>query len=747
MDISENYWGTDNVSLVKKQVLDADWNVAYLDLITEPYLTLESPSLADIYPFVTDVYLTDKDGNEVTTVSGSQEVTFHVLFNRNMASDIQPDVTFGGSEPFTDYTVTGDWASAREWQGTMTIDPFVNQGRMYMRIKGAAAADDKWLVTGDDHERFFFEVTKSDAQAMALQGVGLLGKNQLSWYQDDYETLAGYNLYRSTSYDPAVDVSEQNFTKINTSVIPYGTEFYEDTDVESGVKYYYYFTVVDTDFNQSQPSNIIDVTPLDGNPPVITHTAVKTVEEGKSLNIQADVTDDVVVTGAAVYYKLDDAESWSSSELNNVSGSSYQVKIPANEITGETLYYYLIAGDGTNTAYFGTPAEPVEVTVVPEGHSVHTYKNGVCVVCGAHKEPEQNDDGYYEIGSEGELFAFAELVNNGAYDISAVLTDDIVISGAGLEFPNDNVPTWTPMGDSSYPFTGTFDGQHHTVKGLYVNTDNDYAGLFGYASNAQIKNIGIEDSYIKGGNYTGALIGYADSCYSGITECYGKNNTVIGSDHTGGLIGYANYAPVEESFNAGGSVTGKNYVGGIAGYAYYYDKTVSYCYSTAKISGESSTGGITGSQSGGLLRSYYLNTSAKPSASSGISRTAEKFANGTVAFALNDSADGGERWYQNIDKGEPDSLPVIAAYGGEHYSVYDLGGAYSNYQKGDVDENDVVDDTDAGIMMHYLNGAMDAETFTDDYNKKAADMNDDADINILDVIAILQADGEQNGNP
>ncbi len=736
-DISGNYWGTENENLIKKQVYDADWNVSYGDLIQAPWLTLESPSLADIYPFVTRAYLTDKDGNEVTTVSGSQEVTFHVLFNREMASDIQPDVTFGGSEPFNDYTVTGDWVSAREWQGTMTIDPFVNQGRMYMRIKGAAAADDKWLVTGDDHERFFFDVTKSDAQAMALQGTGLLGKNQLSWYQDDYETLAGYNLYRSTSYDPSVDISGQGFTKINTSVIPYGTEYYNDEDVEAGVKYYYYFTVVDTDFNESQPSNIIDCTPLDANPPVITHTAVKSVEEGKALNIQADVTDDVIVTGAAVYYKNDDAESWSSRELDNTSGSSYQVKIPANEITGENLYYYLIAGDGTNIAYFGTAEEPVEVTVVPERHNVHTYKNGVCVVCGAHQEPEQNDDGFYEIGSAGELFAFAELVNSGANDISAVLTSDIVINDKNTVFPNDDTQTWTPIGNSSYPFTGEFDGQNHSISGLYVNTGGEYSGLFGYVSSAQIKNIGIENSYIKGGNYTGALIGCASSCYSGITGCYGKDNTVIGNDYTGGLIGSADYSPIENCYNADGSVTGGNYVGGLVGYAYHYDKTASYCYNTAAISGTSCTGGTAGSQSGGLLRCYYLNTSAKAGASSGISRTAEKFANGTVAYALNDSAEGGGVWYQNIEKGEADSSPVLAAYGGEHYAVYDLAASYSNYRRGDLNRDDAVNDADAKILMSYINGMISAEDFTDNYNKKAADMNDDADIDILDAISIL----------
>ncbi|MBQ9603926.1 MAG: hypothetical protein IJR45_00785, partial [Firmicutes bacterium] len=363
IDISENYWGTTNENLIKRQVFDKDYEVSYSDLIQEPWLTLESESLSEIYPFVTRAYLTDKDGNEITTVSGSQEVTFHVLFNRDMASDIQPSVGFGGSEPFTDYTVMGDWVSDREWQGTMVIDPFINQGRMYMRVQGAAAADDKWLVTGDDHERFFFEVTKSDAQSMALQGAGLPGKTMLSWYQDDFETLAGYNIYRSKSYDKEKNAVEQSFVKLNTSVIANGEETYTDENVEEGKDYYYYFTVMDTDFNESAPSNVVKCTPLDGTLPVIVHEPITKLEKGKSFGVRADVTDNVGVDKVTVWYKNANEEQWQSETMDKISGNSYFVRISANEMSEGTMQYYIAASDGLNTAYFGTENEPLEFVV------------------------------------------------------------------------------------------------------------------------------------------------------------------------------------------------------------------------------------------------------------------------------------------------------------------------------------------------------------------------------------------------
>ena len=388
-DISGNYWGTTNPDLVKVQCLDADWDVARNDLIQEPYLTLDD-DMSDIYPFVTEAYLTDKDGNRIDKVSGAQTVKMHVKFNRDMASDIQPMVTYGGSEPYTDFAVSGDWANAREWVSEFKIDPYIDLGTMYIRVKGAAAADDKWLVTGNDWGRFKFEITNSSAQSMSLTGEGQFGKNALSWMQDDYDTLAGYNIYRATSYDADKKPEEQNFTKVNKSVLNAYELSFVDENVKAGTDYYYYFTVVDTDLNESKASNVVSCCPLEGEPPVIVHTPVETLTPDKAIAITADITDNVKVAGATLYYKNKSADSWKSVDMRNTAGSVYKVTIAAYEVADEEILYYITATDGANVGYCGTADEPN--VIVPH------YVTGIEIVS---KPDKLNYDLKQELDSTG----------------------------------------------------------------------------------------------------------------------------------------------------------------------------------------------------------------------------------------------------------------------------------------------------------------------------------------------------------
>lgn len=374
-DISGNYWGTTNPDLVKVQCYDADWDVSRNDLIQEPYLTLDD-DMSDIYPFVTEAYLTDKDGNRIDKVSGAQTVKMHVKFNRDMASDIQPMVTYGGSEPYTDFAVSGDWANAREWVSEFKIDPYIDLGTMYIRVKGAAAADDKWLVTGTDWGRFKFEITNSSAQSMSLTGEGQLGKNFLSWMQDDYDTLAGYNIYRATKYDADKKPEKQNFTRVNKSVLNADELSFIDENVRAGTDYYYYFTVVDTDLNESKASNVISCCPLEGEPPVIVHTPVKTLTPDKAIAITADITDNVKVAGATLYYKNKSADSWKSVDMRNTTGSVYKATIAAYEVTDEEILYYITATDGANVVYCGTADEPN--VIVPHYLTRKITKKATC---------------------------------------------------------------------------------------------------------------------------------------------------------------------------------------------------------------------------------------------------------------------------------------------------------------------------------------------------------------------------------
>ena len=80
----------------------------------------------------------------------------------------------------------------------------------------------------------------------------------------------------------------------------------------------------------------------------------------------------------------------------------------------------------------------------------------------------------YQISTAQELYWFAQEVNNGDNDANAKLTADITINENVLDEDGGlnggtNLRELTPIGSSSKRYTGTFDGQGHTISGLYVD--------------------------------------------------------------------------------------------------------------------------------------------------------------------------------------------------------------------------------------------------------------------------------------
>ncbi|WP_295073514.1 hypothetical protein [Ruminococcus sp.] len=267
-----NYYGTDNPQF------GANYDEEDLkQLSSDSYLTLVSPEIEKMYPFMTEAYVTDEKGERIENAYPGQTLMVHVKFNRDMATDIQPDVTavkyydsferingldfpvfidYSDEIGYMDYKVLGSWVSPREWIGKIILDDSAGEGMIYIRSEGAVAADDRWLVTGNDVGRFGINVVKpATIQSYTLIGEGVSGGNKLTLTQGVTQTVADYNLYRS--------IGDSNvYLKINKSLISNEDLQYVDTDVITGQKYYYYFTSVDTDFTESKPSNIIECVPL-----------------------------------------------------------------------------------------------------------------------------------------------------------------------------------------------------------------------------------------------------------------------------------------------------------------------------------------------------------------------------------------------------------------------------------------------------------------------------------------------------
>lgn len=350
---TDNYWETTDENLIQKQLVDFDTNTNYADIITSPYL--DKPS-EETYPCVSDIYITDKNGDKVDTV-GNGTYDVHVLFNRDMDKNTDPMVSYGPDDPYTDYTLKGQWNSSREWVGKMPIKVLINQGHQYFRVKDAVAADDHWLTTGTDWGRFEFDVTASGAEALTLQSEGRVGSIYLNWTQDEYDTMAGFNIYRSETGE------EGSFKKINSSILSSEEKEYEDKKVEAGKKYYYYFTVVDTAMSESRPSNITTNASVDDKPPVIRHTPLKSIINGVGATITATVKDNIGVQGVTLFYRMEGEENYKSVAMNNTTGINYTAHIDAEDMNVGNLQYYIEATDGTNYAYSGSIGEPNIVPV------------------------------------------------------------------------------------------------------------------------------------------------------------------------------------------------------------------------------------------------------------------------------------------------------------------------------------------------------------------------------------------------
>lgn len=150
------------------------------------------------------------------------------------------------------------------------------------------------------------------------------------------------------------------------------------------------------------------------------------------------------------------------------------------------------------------------------------------------------DTSQYEITNYHELLGLAKLVNEKNETITASLMNDIVFNENLLD-ASGNVQVadpikWTPIGAERYYFNGIFNGNGHTISGLYVD-GGDYAGLFGKAQGAPtIKGVGVVDSYFKGAKYVGGIAGaYIDvngiefDCMAG---CFTYNVKLEGTEST-----------------------------------------------------------------------------------------------------------------------------------------------------------------------------------------------------------------------
>lgn len=300
----------------------------------------------------------------------------------------------------------------------------------------------------------------------------------------------------------------------------------------------------------------------------------------------------------------------------------------------------------------------------------------------------------YEISTADQLKLFRDIVNgaNGQTQNTAacaVLTNDIVLNDGTFD-ENGNyttgasskaVETWTPIAysgpftvDTTLYYTGTFDGQGHAIKGMYVSInvapsieDQVCLGLFSTAKNAVIRNVTVT-GYVSG--YAGNLGGIVGYLAGGTIENCANYCTVTDTSaayevpsYVGGIAGAVNCsAAIRDCYNTG-KLTEYVFVkyhktGGIVGYI--GSSAVSNCYNVGKVAGKGwYNGEIIGFIAGEdeeetpstINNCYYLNTTSEAvgndadTVTNAGPKTAVQFGNGTVlALLINGRADSAHPW-------------------------------------------------------------------------------------------------------
>ena len=345
-----------------------------------------------------------------------------------------------------------------------------------------------------------------------------------------------------------------------------------------------------------------------------------------------------------------------------------------------------------------------------------TFSNGItgnpALVTGSGTEADP-----YQISTAEGLKWFRDKVNgsNGQTQNAgahAKLMNDIVLNDGTFDENGTYTPgasgkaaeKWTPIAYSglfnehtTLYYTGTFDGQGHTIKGLYVSINNATSigdavclGLFSTAKKAVIRNVTVTGYVFGFAGNLGGIVGYlSDGTIENCANYCTVKSTLAdteGPSYVGGIAGAMDKSSVIRDCYNTGTITVVEYrewnmTGGVVG---YNDSAVSNCYNAGKVAGSGNYNGeIAGFNAGDengnpstVSNCYYLDGTGwnavgngKGSITNTESKTAAQFANGTVLALLKAGArTGTDPWADDCKylTAAGRTLPVFKGQGNAH---------------------------------------------------------------------------------
>ena len=310
--------------------------------------------ITKLWPYVVSVEMFDKDGNAISTV-GKEEIKVRVTFNRPMDTTKDTYLTFGTIEPYADYRINGEYISDTVWEGTYTLKAQIENGQNFLKVNNACAAEDQTKTVFGEYHLHEFTIDTTAAMSMNLQAFPKENGIELNFAQDDYDTLLGYNIYRSTEKDG-------NYVKLNPAILLPDETVFLDENAEPGKTYWYTYTVVLSDFTESNPAGKVQATAFDTMAPSLYHTPVNQGYENNNLVISATASDNVAIKTVTLYYRAVGETAWKSLTMSK-QNDKYSATIFGSEVTLAGIEYYIVATDGINTVTKGDAETPYKVIV------------------------------------------------------------------------------------------------------------------------------------------------------------------------------------------------------------------------------------------------------------------------------------------------------------------------------------------------------------------------------------------------
>ena len=339
--------------------------------------------------------------------------------------------------------------------------------------------------------------------------------------------------------------------------------------------------------------------------------------------------------------------------INTATGAATYIRDLDSELSAFAIPYVPFSGGA------GTSGDPYLISNASDLQELAVNVNGGTSYTGE----------YFKMTADISFGYWQDANSNGIVDADEIY--DQASGGTAYTMTSN----YTAIGDSTHSFTGTFDGDNHTVSGIYLNESaSDYQGLFGQVQSGTVKNVSVEGSYIKGNQRVGGITGFCtlstiDNCHcngsvvglhsvggiagrnhtstidrcsafvdisgggqvvggitgmndmgSTIRHCHNAGNVSGGNDSVGGIAGQSdNSSTIEYCYNTGTIVcTGGSsyYVGGIGGY-FGSGTTVQYCYNAGSVTGQGHSIGGIGGLGGGTVQYCYNTGNVKGTSSYG----------------------------------------------------------------------------------------------------------------------------------